>query len=42
VWSRNGDERFYFHRRLPQVMSVATHTTGGSFSYEAPAKIFQW
>jgi serine/threonine-protein kinase len=41
VWSRSGDELFYFHRRLPQMMSVATHTSG-AFSYETPVKAFDW
>jgi serine/threonine-protein kinase len=42
VWSRNSDELFYFHRRLPQMMSVATHTSGSSFSFETPEKVFDW
>jgi serine/threonine-protein kinase len=41
VWSRNSDELFYFHRRLPQVMGAVTHTVG-SFSYEAPTKVLDW
>jgi hypothetical protein len=41
VWSRSGDQLFYFHRRLPQLMGVATHTSG-SFSFETPTKVFDW
>jgi serine/threonine-protein kinase len=41
VWSRDGTELFFFHRRLPQMLSVPTRTSG-AFTFGTPAKVFDW